>query len=76
MKEKIILKGSLNEKLIQLDDRETELLIEINRLNNIIQDFQNEKHSSRNSHRSQSGSHRSSSSQTSEKNQLNVKYLI
>ena len=72
MKEKIILKGTIKEKLEQLDERETELLLEINRLNNIITNA-NEKHSIRSSHRSQSGSHRSSSSHSIEKNQLNVK---
>ena len=42
MKEKIVLKGTLKEKLEQLDNRETELLKEINRLNNVIQTL-NEK---------------------------------
>ena len=75
MKEKIVLKGTLKEKLEQLDNRETELLKEINRLNNVIQTL-NEKRSARSSNRSRSaGSFRSSSSHTSlnEKAQLNVK---
>jgi FixJ family two-component response regulator len=71
MKEKNILKGSLKEKLKQLENREKELLLEVNRLNNIIQNL-NVNHSARKSHRSQSDDHRSSSSQTSEKSQLNV----
>ncbi len=74
IKDKLVLKGSVKEKLEQLDKRETELLEEIKRLNAVIQQYE-EKRSARSSHRSLSGSHRSVSSHTSlnnEKAQLNA----
>ena len=52
---KIVLKGTLKEKLAQLDKRETELLQEINHLNKKIRELKEERRPSRNSNRSHSG---------------------
>lgn len=72
VKDKIVLKGTLKEKLEQLDKRETELLQEISRLNQKIEELKEEKRSGRSSHRSMSGGSDRSHRSLNEKAQANV----